>query len=371
MFKIKSFILIIIIFISGITLSAESKVYHWNKGRGYKPFRHATEKGISLNNESAADLVETFNMEEPSSEIRLTFRVDNLHGAPSKRYPYVERDGIIRKKKDPEWGFFIFNEKGDTIFFNIGRGEKETMLETASHLIIRINYPHGLREEEILTTEPGTMETNSGINQWSLELNKDMISLWSGHRSLELINKASFPFGRMAGMGFVVGPAAHIIISDITLSVKERKAVFSSSYTTLEELEKYFSKTRDPYEGFWLMFDRTLEESLVKPGGEYLTAIVKNGRDYDIIYLGGSTINSDFWHPGMLKGRLLPTPFDDIFDAEWIDSEGEPLSKGVKVQYEDGETLNFQFPYQSSSFRLRKVEPNKLHLLPERRELDK
>ena len=115
------------------------------------------------------------------------------------------------------------------------------------------------------------------------------------------------------------------------------------------------SSSRDPMEGIWVIFDRNLDESLLKPGGDYVLAIVREGERYLMIYLEGAAVNSQKWSPGMIKGILNPTYFNGIYDTEWIDAECQSLNNGVKSQYGEGETLTIQFPYHSSSLRLRKA----------------
>lgn len=78
-----------------------------------------------------------------------------------------------------------------------------------------------------------------------------------------------------------------------------------------------------------------------------------NGR-YLLIYLSGAKINPTFWKTGMVKAILNPDPYPDTYSVMWYDSEGMPLNKDIKAQRGEGDTLLLQFPYQSSTLRLRK-----------------
>lgn len=132
-------------------------------------------------------------------------------------------------------------------------------------------------------------------------------------------------------------------------------------YQALKEEELFQLKQRlddseDPLEGIWVIFDRTLDESLLRLGGDYKLAIVKNHDRYDIIYLEGARVNGNIWKPGMIKGHLLPTPFSGLYNLRWKDSEGKVLSNSITAQSGEGNTLLLQFPYHSSTIRLRRID---------------
>ena len=106
-------------------------------------------------------------------------------------------------------------------------------------------------------------------------------------------------------------------------------------------------------EGIWGVFDLMLEDDRLRMGGDYLLALVKSDTGYDILYIGGAVKNPSSWSPGILKGRLVASPFEGIYNVEWIDVTGKTV-EGIKAQSDNG-LLRLVFPDDSSELRLRKV----------------
>lgn len=123
--------------------------------------------------------------------------------------------------------------------------------------------------------------------------------------------------------------------------------------------EDYFSGSKDLMEGFWRVFDRTLDEDLIRLGGDYRLAIMRrvdSPNSYDIYYISGATVNSSAWECGDLKGRLESSGVDGVWNMTWWDAMKRPMSKDIKVQTNGLNTLQIQFPYQNSTLRLQKED---------------
>lgn len=354
---IRRILVILIVFLEGMTYASGYAAYHWNKGRGYAPFRHATSEGIQINNKTYKDIDDALMFKETAEGLSLSFRVTNLHGNPSARYVYVNEEGKYKKKTNPDWGFFVLTEKGDSIKFTIGRSEKDKVITSSPETDIKISY-----QGEVTNITTTATDSHTGPNLWQIKATPNLLTLSGGHVVQEMIAVTDIEDCNFTGFGFFAGPASEIKITDISLSLEKVIGPEKSLWWNKEELKKYIENSDDELEGFWMIFDRDLEESLLKPGGDYLLGIVKDKEDYQIIYLEGASVNSSKWETGMVKGYLRVTPFEDVFDAEWTDAEGETISTGVKAQTGEGNTLTIQFPYHSSSLRLRKVPIEKIKI---------
>lgn len=124
-------------------------------------------------------------------------------------------------------------------------------------------------------------------------------------------------------------------------------------FMTLNKL----SVKRTELSGIYSLFDFEFDESYARSGGAYRLAILpdENSGAFDIWYLEGAKINAPLWSPGMKKGRLLPTPFANVFNVEWRDAEGELMSHDIQAEYDPlALSLVIKFPYQNSSMRFRK-----------------
>lgn len=129
----------------------------------------------------------------------------------------------------------------------------------------------------------------------------------------------------------------------------------------LYELCRKIEECPDPICGVWTLFDRTLEENLLRLGGDYRVAVLPGAEPgvYDIVYLSGARVNAPAWLPGMRKGCLRRHEFDGIYSLTWIDSSFAPMSNGLTADTSESSTvLNISFPYQQSALRLRKTVPD-------------
>lgn len=352
---LRLFLAITVLCLTVMAINSDDEVTrHWNSGRGYEPFMFATRDGIVIENQSWEDVIDYFEFEEPAAYFNLRFRSCNLHSNPSKRYPFVGYDGMIRKKNNPEWGFFGALSTGDTVWFTVSRQERFDMISSTSGTLIRISLPSdaGFQENEIFTA---VTDSHGGVNIWNVSAGENEIILSGGHTRQEHIFTLPLKSTGFSGFGFFAGAGGAVEITDIALSTQPQIHLKMTEFDTPEKILERLENSDDPLEGIYVMFDRDLDESLLKPGGDYQIAVMADEAGYEMIYLNGATINSHLWKTGMHKGFLKKTPFNDVFDAQWIDAEGRPLANGMKAQTGDGNTITLQFPYHSSSLRLRKI----------------
>lgn len=335
--------------------SPHSKRIHWNQSRGYAPFNYATPSGIVIDDTLSHPLSSTYLLPEESAEMTLRFMAANNHNHPSKTYQYYTESGGRKRVRHPEWGFFVKGVNQDSIIFTVKTEEKESGLSSESTMIVRVRHTGETSRNECVEKTEG-VDVYTGSNYWYLTLKEKNISLYVGNRGMSEVLRFPITHGDVAEFGFITYPGAFLTISNITLSLGSPQGnVVQTDWSDPKSLSDYLLASKDEMEGYWTVFDRNLEESLLQLGGDYGFAMVKDGEDYVLIYLTGARLNADLWNPGMVKARLTPDFFPGIYKVEWIDSQALPLSHDIKAQTGEGNTLTIQFPYQSSSVRLRKI----------------
>ena len=334
--------------ITGVTNLANAQTLNWNKGRGYLPFQYATPEGILIDNPTDTLKYDYFRLPVSTDNFSLNFRSRNINGSPSKKYHYLTQGKKNVNTTNPHWGFFLTFEN-DTLVFNLKGGEKLTPLESVACLNLTMyQLSGGVTKSECLTEK---INPYDGDNLWNLSLSNGTIELRGGDRGVHRIMEYGCK-SPLTGFGFLAGWGDKLLVKDIRVTYEES---LSDSLFEMDALADFINSSEDSLEGYWTIFDRELEESLLKLGGTYNLACIKDGERYKLLYLGGASVNSSQWKPGDIKAYLTASPFPGIYDVEWIDAMKQPLSKDIKAQLGEGNTLLIQFPYQSSKMRLRKI----------------
>ncbi|MCH5228890.1 MAG: hypothetical protein J1F12_02715 [Muribaculaceae bacterium] len=335
---------------SVLALNAFAETMHWNAGRGYGDFRYGGEEGITIDNTSDSIQFDYFKFKEKSSRLDLIFRSSNLHGNPSQSYVYHTLNGKKGRIKNPHWGFFLTGQK-DTLIFSIRSIEEESYLDSRNALEIEIYNLKESKKHRIIADEK--VNPYNGDNLWKLTARLGEITLYGGDHDIHELYKVEVS-DTITGFGFFGGWGSHIIFKDIEMN---NESTFKKQEEKIDKknLEEYYLLSEDVLEGYWTLFDRELEESLIKLGGNYTLACVKEGEEYLFLYISGASVNSRNWEPGDIKMRMLPTVFPGIYEVEWIDSMKDSLKHDIRAQKNENGTLLIQFPYQSSHIRLRKV----------------
>lgn len=335
--------------VTGITNLASAEVFHFNKGRTYIPFIYATSEGVLIDNQDDTLKYDFLKLQHPADEFNLSFRAKNINGDPSKKYKYITKEKKELKISNPKWGFFITGET-DTIVVEIKGCEKVSAIESQPALDMAIYYMNSNRKVDQVIVD--NISPFSSDNLFLIRNNSDEIEILAGRNHLSsIINLPAL--NKITGYGFFAGWGGKILISDINVDLTSfQKAIKDFS---IDSLEKYLKKSKDPMEGYWTVFDRELEESLLKLGGNYTLACVKEGDEYSLLYISGARVNSSGWKMGDKKAILKSSFFPDIYNVEWYDAMKQPFDRDIQAQIGDGLTLTIQFPYQSSKLRLRKL----------------
>lgn len=262
-----------------------------------------------------------------------------------------------------DWGLMIAGTRGERVSIEISPGETESDgISTRPGLRLKPTI-NGRQGESLLKTDDknivqkikGTAagpDPTGALNFFKATLFRDRLSLSGGlhapERLLELELTGDF---RADSVGIWLSPGTELTLSETRL---ETTRFYDDHiiWDDQEMLEDYLKSSRDHMEGIVRILDRSLEESLLRTGGDYRLAIVRAEDGYDLIYLGGAVINADYWTPGMIKGHLSPSGIKGVWNVEWIDAMHRPMSHELKAQRDENGTITIQFPYQNSQIRL-------------------
>lgn len=349
MYVIKRLVLLLLFLFAVVDFYAERM--HWNQGRGYEPFDYATKNGLFIDNPTDTLRYAYSGLKIISQEFSLNFRARNLNGRPAKKYSYKNTDGKIFNISNPHWGFFITGSQ-DTLVVAVKGGEVYTAIEPEPCINLNIYFLNAKTKESANIGH--SINPYDGENLWNISIDKGKINLSVGNTEINPVCELPWT-SDITGFGFYAGWGAKIIVSDIDVEFLSESEIHQPVDFSIEEIDEYLSQSEDQMEGYWVVFDRELEESLLKMGGDYTMFSIKDGEDYKFIYIEGAVVNSTDWQRGDVKIRMNPTPFQGIYEVEWIDSMKSSISKEIKAQRGEGETLTINFPYQSSKVRLRKV----------------
>lgn len=196
-------------------------------------------------------------------------------------------------------------------------------------------------------------DIHGDVNHFRLTRNGDdwSFSVTNRRHTMPLKFRCAEPAGCLA-----FHADTEVVIDEINLDLKAARPANLSQ--RLDSLAAGSSADPVSLEGVWRVLDRTLDESLLRLGGDYRLAMVDldGGRTYSLVYLDGAKINATAWTRGMEKGRISQGAFENIFSLEWCDSQGAVMSHDLSASLDpETMTLTLLFPYQDSTVRLRKT----------------
>ncbi|MDE5807520.1 MAG: LysE family translocator [Muribaculaceae bacterium] len=320
-----------------------------NSSRGFGSFRHAADSSlvIEAQQDTVFDLIPLSN----GRSFAFSFRAANLHNASGKSYPVATSvSSRGRKVRNPGWGIVIAGGHGNREIISI-KTDDNPKDETYSPTALSISASSGSGVKRMTDG----VDSFTGENAFHLSFDRGELTLMGGNREYNPIMSWNPQLGTADSIGFFVSPGALISLDWISLEYpgalhnKEK-----SEYGDKDILSSYLKRSEDPLEGIWKVFDRTLDEDYLRMGGDYSLALIRSPQGYNFYYLEGAQTLSSDWQPGMIKARLMESGFPGIYDVEWLDAAGSPLSNEIKAQFESP-LLTIIFPYQSSTLRLRKL----------------
>lgn len=340
---------------SGIASAKSYNPIYLNSERGFASLG-SNEKGSPLLIESPTSSPQLRSLAlEDGGNFTFSFRLKNLNNASGKKYSYVDASGKKHSVKNPAWQL-ILKENGKKAVFNF----KTVDRHTDDIILPVVNIDCKSPADSISMRVSDNIDLFTGANSFKLTNREGNISLFAGNRKFNLVcEDLSIDFNPDS-VAFAVMQGGCVEIDQIVLECAPAHHAPSdmrwSHFSMPDVRNSYFSRSSDPIEGEWQIFDRMLEDERLRTGGDYRLAIIKANGGYDVVYLNGAMKNEDSWAAGMLKARLNDTAFKNVFDVTWLDPSGREIEGEIKAQFDGNNIISLIFPdHGSSSLRLHKL----------------
>lgn len=147
----------------------------------------------------------------------------------------------------------------------------------------------------------------------------------------------------------------------VTETVPDPAAALSTGKTPQEIGGIFNWRQPEGPEGIWHFLDRDTDNRSIRLGGEYTIAIVADEEStpgnnaptsYTIIYFDGAKVENGSWKPGMKKGRLTATSFQNHYNLSWITADMQYLDTECTARLSDDKSIiSFNFPIYGSTVR--------------------
>ena len=290
-------------------------------------------------------------------DFRLTARVSNLNNARRKSYSYAGTDGRKHRQSHPSWGIMIdcchgSDDRDNAVIEFQTSGDNSDDIYTPS-IRMKVNSPGEMTEKQDLS---GVLDPYTGENAFLLSRSGATLLVKGGSREYRQLAEIE-DCADADSIGFFVSPGGRLRIDNVAIESAGEPARGSfSSYGNEDMIESYLRRSRDAMEGIWILFDRSFDESRLRPGGDYrLALIAAPDGGYEIIYLEGAVRNGAAWKSGMLRGKMQESKIPGVYDVEWLGADFRPLPDTGKAQLESPGLLSIHFPYLASTLRLKKI----------------
>ncbi len=217
-----------------------------------------------------------------------------------------------------------------------------------------VEYPDGLELASVIVSQG--VDTYRGKNAWRIIQIGSQWNVFAGNREYNHILSFDFPSHPVGNPEILSPQLESISVSDYCFDMPSVDFSASNVADVFLALVESDGKRND-LPGIYSMLDFDFDDTYARSGGSYRLAVVseEDSECFDLIYLDGAKVNSSLWSPGMKKGRLVPTPFANIFDLEWYDAEGSLMSHDIQAEFDPlALSLTLKFPYQNSTLRFRK-----------------
>lgn len=345
-------ILTLLTLIAAVCIDVHAEVNEWNVRRGFTGWRHVSGDGILLYNDSCGIITENIPAEIHSSDFRLTFRTRNLHNDPGTRHGYSESDSRRKAVLFPGWVLRLIYADAhnpDTISISFRTEEKDDDINAHQHLRVSVSRNGNAIADTVITSG---VDIYKETNAFSLSSDNGCLYLRGGNREYNRILSIPASSVPPRTIQFAAEPAGKLLISDIALWQND-DGIMQDSFS-IERLNELLARSTDANAGCWQMFDRMLEEKYLRRGGDYTIALLPFEKGYRVIYLDGAVKNSSKWKPGMIKGEFIATPFQGIYNVNWLDAGMTPIDSEIKAIFKDN-VLTLKFPYLDSEVRFVKT----------------
>lgn len=318
----------------------------WNAGRGFGPFQG---EGNIL--KADADTLRLLTDAGGADALEFRFRMRNL--TPGK-----------------PWGLLLYGSGGEEAAVDFrtveGAGDGvttalalQTTLRYDGRRIARTHHADSTGMVKKLKDGYRGPDPTGRLNFYKVCVAEGTLSLFGGLHTPVVLLQERLPEGfRADSIGVYLCPGTRLQPEELRLSTTRFHSDEVPLWSDGELLDEYLEGSSDPMEGYYAVLDRSMEESLLRMGGDYRLAIVRAEDGYDLVYLSGARVNAGAWSPGMVKAHLSPSGIGGVWNVNWSDAMHRSLFHDIKAQLSaESGLLTISFPYQSSSLRLIRISP--------------
>lgn len=203
------------------------------------------------------------------------------------------------------------------------------------------------------------MAAGSGFNTLGVEVDAcGATTVYAGEKEPIDVFTIPAPGAACSSMGISARGEIEIDLL-VTENAHDRASELQTAHTS-ESIAGYFKSSRLlPPEGLWRFLDRDTDDRAIRLGGDYTIAIVNESPEitgypqaFSIIYMGGARVGADSWLPGMKKGRLTTTSFQNHYNLKWIAADMTEIDAECSAQLSDDHSiLTLNFPLYGSTVR--------------------
>lgn len=232
-------------------------------------------------------------------------------------------------------------------------------LQAAFMLILR---RPGVSDSVLVSkTISGCVAPADGFNTLGMEMDSGRnLTVYAGDRKPEDIATVQDVTLRPVATGMKSrGTTAVELI--VTETVPDPAAALSTGKTPPEIAGIFNWRQPEGPEGIWHFLDRDTDNRSIRLGGEYTIAIVADEeptpgnnapKSYTLIYFDGARVENGSWKPGMKKGRLTATSFQNHYNLSWITADMQYLDTECNARLSDDKSIiSFNFPIYGSTVR--------------------
>ncbi|MDE6811946.1 MAG: LysE family translocator [Muribaculaceae bacterium] len=290
---------------------------------------------------------------------RLEFRLADIHSHPDKRYSYKDQAGKVGKVRSPGWKLLL-NDGEERVEIKFLFDEHDgNPLSTERVMIAEISRMGDFFYKGVIA---GGIDTGDGWNLFQIDYSPaGGLVIKAGNHGLGAglrVEGSEGIMGNLRNAAVLPGTGGRLRLKYPSLTLPYSPSARMSEMP-VDEIEERLRLSNDAAEGEWQILDYSLENTKVRLGGNYRMAVVRNSEGkYEMVYLSGATVNGGSWKQGMLKGILMPTGLDGIYECEWRDCNGRTLPMSVKAQI-DGRVMTVHLPQSDSRLRLCRADRGK------------
>lgn len=194
------------------------------------------------------------------------------------------------------------------------------------------------------------IEVGSGANSVALEWYDGSLHVLVGAKFLSEAMVVDVPLPVSASAAVI--SSSPLDLHSVVIESRPDMLRVLDTGLTVDSVSAHLAASVDPVEGRWYYLDRDTDDRYARPGGKYSLYIIRDtDGSYMLLYAGGGETNVKKWRPCMLKGRLIPTPFEAHYDLLWYDSMMEPVDDESHASVDEAGVLTLSFPIHMSSLR--------------------